>query len=114
MSFSKGSVGLIYRSPRLKMPERIAEIPGLLPPVLTLIYNAAMIIKNTTLYIRASSSYMALASFNKIDSVFFPHFLSGVDCKNRKRKLLKEDYLYCFFFSFIQLLIYIFVFFLFQ
>jgi hypothetical protein len=39
MTFNHGSIGLLYTSPRLKMPENIGEVPRLLPPVLTLIYT---------------------------------------------------------------------------
>jgi hypothetical protein len=46
MSFNHGCVGVIYTSPRLKMPETITEVAGLLPPVLKLIYNCSQIVKN--------------------------------------------------------------------
>lgn len=37
MTFNHGSIGLLYSSPRLKMPESIGEVPFLLPPVLALV-----------------------------------------------------------------------------
>lgn len=47
MTFAKGSVGVLFSSSRLKMPENISEVPALLPPVLALVYNCTLIIKHS-------------------------------------------------------------------
>ncbi|KAL0138993.1 hypothetical protein V8B55DRAFT_1519821, partial [Mucor lusitanicus] len=47
MTFTKGSVGLLLSSPRLKMPQNVSEVPALLPPILALVYNCTLIIKNS-------------------------------------------------------------------
>ncbi|KAI9256988.1 hypothetical protein EDC94DRAFT_614972 [Helicostylum pulchrum] len=47
MTFNHGSIGLLYTSTHLKMPENLHKVPYLLPPVLTLVYNCTQVIKNT-------------------------------------------------------------------
>ncbi|CAO3645400.1 unnamed protein product [Mucor hiemalis] len=71
MTFTKGSVGILFTSPRLKMPESINQIPALLPPVLALIYNCALIVKETAQLLQDESSNVNLDPF-KNTNYFFP------------------------------------------
>jgi hypothetical protein len=48
MTCDKRSVALVGTSERYHMPEFPAEIPKLLPPLLKLVYNCAMVIERTT------------------------------------------------------------------
>ncbi|KAI9481639.1 MAG: hypothetical protein EXX96DRAFT_538817 [Benjaminiella poitrasii] len=76
MTFSHGSVGLLYTSPRLKMPKNIGEVPRLLPPVLTLVYNCTQVIKNTAQFLRENVISVNLDLFSNIDYYFSPSFVT--------------------------------------
>ncbi|RCH78773.1 hypothetical protein CU098_001614, partial [Rhizopus stolonifer] len=56
MSFKNGSISLLSRSSRLRMPTSVQEIPHFLPPVLNLIYNINQTIKSTIEAIDDASS----------------------------------------------------------
>jgi hypothetical protein len=55
-----GSVALLSSSGGLKMPEAIAEVPSLLPPVLAAVYNCAQIMKRTSVYLEDTTSSFTL------------------------------------------------------
>ncbi|RCI01694.1 hypothetical protein CU098_011596 [Rhizopus stolonifer] len=59
MTFTKGSVGILFSSPRLKMPENISQIPALLPPILALVYNCTLIIKETAQLLKDEILYLS-------------------------------------------------------
>lgn len=65
MAFTKGSVGILFSSPRLKMPENINQIPALLPPILALVYNCTLIVKETAQLLKDESTQINLDSFQK-------------------------------------------------
>lgn len=87
MTFTKGSVGILFSSPRLKMPENISEIPSHLPPVLTLIYNCALIIKETAQILRDKNASVNLNPFKNEDYFFPDSFVpESKNSFNKKRK----------------------------
>ncbi|KAG1041752.1 hypothetical protein G6F43_012043 [Rhizopus delemar] len=86
MTFGHGSVGLLYTSPRLKMPESIGEMPRLLPPALSLIYNYAQVIKNTSQFLGKNTAEVNLNPFSNIDYFFPPSFVPGTSNSPKKRK----------------------------
>ncbi|RCH84014.1 hypothetical protein CU097_008374, partial [Rhizopus azygosporus] len=69
MTCNKGYVALVGTSQRYHMPESSAEVPKLLPPVLKLVYNYAMVIESTTSRLKAISSSVSL---DKGPKVYFP------------------------------------------
>lgn len=69
MTFDKGSVSLVSTSRRYRMPESVADIPRLLPPILKLVYNWAKVIEGTSQYIRSVSSTVRL---DDDEEVYFP------------------------------------------
>ncbi|KAG2236661.1 hypothetical protein INT48_000658, partial [Thamnidium elegans] len=71
MTCNKGSVALIGTLERYHMPESPVEIPKLLPPVLKLAYNCAVVIKSTTSHLKAISSSVAI---DKCPDEYFPPF----------------------------------------
>jgi len=72
MTFTKGSVGILFSSPRLKMPENISQIPALLPPILALVYNCTLIVKETAQLLKDESTQINLDPFESSD-YFFPN-----------------------------------------
>ncbi|ORE07895.1 hypothetical protein BCV72DRAFT_304268 [Rhizopus microsporus var. microsporus] len=58
--FNHGSVSLLSTSERLSMPQSIGQVPALLPPVLTLDYNCAQIMKSTVECLENVASSAAL------------------------------------------------------
>ncbi|CAO3686056.1 unnamed protein product [Rhizopus microsporus] len=75
MTCNKGYVALVGTSQRYHMPESSAEVPKLLPPVLKLVYNYAMVIESTTSRLKAISSSVSL---DKGPKVYFPPcFVAG-------------------------------------
>lgn len=84
MSFSKGSIGLVSSSQRLKMPSSVNEIPRFLPPVLHLIYNCSQIIKSTKEHLENISGIVSLGQLAPCEGKYFPPtFLPN---SNKKRK----------------------------
>ncbi|CEI88235.1 hypothetical protein RMCBS344292_02629 [Rhizopus microsporus] len=75
MTCNKGSVALVGTSQRYHMPESSAEVPKLLPPVLKLVYNCAMVIESTTSHLKAISSSVSLGEGSKV--YFPPCFVAG-------------------------------------
>ncbi|ORE12397.1 hypothetical protein BCV71DRAFT_191128 [Rhizopus microsporus] len=84
MSFSKGSIGLVSSSQRLKMPTSINEIPRFLPPVLHLIYNCSQIIKSTKEHLEKISGIVSLGQLAPCEKKYFPP--TFVISNNKKRK----------------------------
>ncbi|KAI7902077.1 uncharacterized protein BX663DRAFT_511671 [Cokeromyces recurvatus] len=82
MTFNNGSVSLISRSRRMKMPETVAEIPLLLPPVLKLIYNASQTMKGTIDFIK---EIFLNVSLDELDVPYFPPCFAVCNL-NKKRK----------------------------
>lgn len=91
-SFNHGSVSLIYSSRRFKMPENIAEVPRLLPPVLTLIYSCAQISKNSMDHLKDLSSSVMLDPFANNNMYFPPTFVSTDNNFNTSQDLLENKY----------------------
>lgn len=60
MKIMSGSVSLVSCSGRFKVPESIIETPSLLPPVLSLVYNCAQIMKGTGHYLETIGSKVTL------------------------------------------------------
>ncbi|KAI7891400.1 uncharacterized protein EV154DRAFT_420504, partial [Mucor mucedo] len=75
MAFTKGSVGILFSSPRLKMPENISQVPALLPPILALVYNCTSIIKETAQLLKDESTHVNLNPFKNSDYFFPDSFL---------------------------------------
>ncbi|CAO3699549.1 unnamed protein product [Rhizopus stolonifer] len=75
MTCNKGSVALVGTSQRYHMPESLTEVPKLLPPVLKLVYNCAMVIKSTTSHLKAISSSVSLDEGSEV--YFPPYFVAG-------------------------------------
>lgn len=71
MTFTKGFVGILHSSSRLKMPQKISEMPGLLPPVLTLVYNCTLIMRDTAQVLEDNCKRVNLDPF-KNSGYFFP------------------------------------------
>lgn len=88
MSFSKGSIGLVSSSQRLKMPSSVNEIPRFLPPVLHLIYNCSQIIKSTKEHLENISGIVSLGQLAPCEGKYFPPtFLPN---SNKKRKEISQ------------------------
>ncbi|KAG1369283.1 hypothetical protein G6F61_012462 [Rhizopus arrhizus] len=87
MTFNHGSIGLLYTSPRLKMPENIDEVPRLLPPALTLMYNCAQVIKNTAQFLRKNAASVNLNPFSNADYFFPPSFVSEKNSSFKKERI---------------------------
>lgn len=87
MSFSLGSVSLVSLSKRYKVPESVKEIPALLPPVLALVYNCALIMKSTSEHLDDVSSRVNL---NPPPQTFFPPvfvpIVSSSNCSTGKKR----------------------------
>ncbi|KAL0073762.1 hypothetical protein F4703DRAFT_1745744 [Phycomyces blakesleeanus] len=96
MTFTKGSVGILFFSPRLKMPENISQVPALLPPILTLVYNCTLIIKETAQLLKDESTHVNLNPFKNSD-YFFPNSFvpESKDSSKKKKDLL--SIIWCFF-----------------
>lgn len=75
MTCNKGSVALVGTSQRYDMPEYPDEIPKLLPPVLKLAYNCAMVIENTISHLKTISSYITTDKGS--EEYFPPCFVAG-------------------------------------
>lgn len=75
MSFNKNFVGVISSSPRLKMPEDISEVPALLLPVLTLVSNCSLIIKETAQLLKDESMKVNLDLFKNSEYFFLDSFV---------------------------------------
>ncbi|KAI8983914.1 hypothetical protein BDB01DRAFT_790637 [Pilobolus umbonatus] len=73
MSFNNGSVALLSSSNRLHMPESVAEIPRLLPPILNLIYNINRMLKCTVEELKNINSSVCIE--NDMDLYFPPCFV---------------------------------------
>ncbi|KAG1167158.1 hypothetical protein G6F36_012662 [Rhizopus arrhizus] len=84
MSFNHASVGLVYTSPRLKMPERITEVARLLPLVLQLVYNCSQIIKGTVKHLEDTSTSVTLDSFDDDRINYFPPTFVSVDASKKE------------------------------
>lgn len=98
MTFGHGSVGQLYTSPRLKMPESIGEVPRLLPPALSLIYNYAQVIKNTSQFLGKNIDEVNLNPFSNIDYFFPPSFVPGASNSPKKRKASSSQTVYALFY----------------
>ncbi|KAL0142701.1 hypothetical protein V8B55DRAFT_1563177 [Mucor lusitanicus] len=83
MSFSLGSVSLVSLSKRYKVPESVKEIPALLPPVLALVYNCALIMKSTSEHLDDSQSQPPPQTF--FPPVFVP-IVSSSNCSTGKKR----------------------------
>ncbi|CAO3615362.1 unnamed protein product [Mucor hiemalis] len=75
MTFTKGSVGILFSSPRLKMPENIGQVPALLPTILALVYNCTSLIKETAPLLKDESTHVNLSPFKNNDYFFPDSFL---------------------------------------
>lgn len=100
MTFTKGSVGILFSSPRLKMPENISQVPALLPPILTLVYNCTSIIKETAQLLKDESTHVNLNPFKNSDYFFPDSFLPESKDIKKKKDLLCMSW--CFFYHFIH------------
>ncbi|KAI8364083.1 hypothetical protein BD560DRAFT_373425 [Blakeslea trispora] len=88
MSFENGSISLLSRSPRLQMPSSVKEIPRLLPPVLSLIYNLNQVVLSTINVIDdVCSSVMVRPSE---DVFFFPCFVPN-SANSKKRRVADSE-----------------------
>lgn len=87
MTFTKGSVGILFSSPRLKMPENISQIPALLPPILALVYNCTLIIKETAQLLKDESRHINLNPFRNSDYFFPDSFVPESKDSLKKRKV---------------------------
>ncbi|KAL7329115.1 hypothetical protein PS15p_207272 [Mucor circinelloides] len=86
MTFTKGSVGILFSSPRLKMPENISQIPALLPPILALVYNCTLIVKETAQLLKDESTQINLDPFENSDYFFPNSFVPSQKTFQKKRK----------------------------
>ncbi|CAO3691205.1 unnamed protein product [Rhizopus stolonifer] len=84
MSFSKGSIGLVSSSQRLKIPSSVNEIPRFLPPVLHLIYNCSQIIKSTKKHLERISGTVSLVQLASCEEKYFPPAFVINNIKKRK------------------------------
>lgn len=101
MTFTKGSVGILFPSPRLKMPENISQIPALLPPILALVYNCTLIVKETAQLLKDESTQINLDPFKNSD-YFFPNSFvpeSKDSSKKKERVPLHELVLFLLFYT---------------
>ncbi|KAL9538841.1 hypothetical protein MBANPS3_010643 [Mucor bainieri] len=80
----KGCVGVLYSSPRLKMPENIAEIPRLLPPVLALVFNCSIIMKETVQFLVGTAASVNLDPFANSEYFFPDAYIPSMSNKKRK------------------------------
>ncbi|KAG0767010.1 hypothetical protein G6F57_006055 [Rhizopus arrhizus] len=85
MNILHGSVSLVSCSGRFKIPESIIETPSFLPPVLSLVYNCAQIMKCTGHYLETISSMVTLGK-PKSRSYFPPCYI--VDYKKKNKAIL--------------------------
>lgn len=85
----KRSMGALYSSPRLKMPENIAEIPRLLPPVLALVYNCSLIMKKTVQFLVDTAASVNLDPFANSEHFFPDAYFPNMS--NKKRKSLSSS-----------------------
>ncbi|KAI9468474.1 MAG: hypothetical protein EXX96DRAFT_513026 [Benjaminiella poitrasii] len=85
LTFTKGSVGILFSSPRLKMPENISQVPALLPPILALVYNCTLIIKETVQLLKDESTHVNLNPFKNSD-YFFPDSFAPESKDSSKKK----------------------------
>ncbi|KAI9258418.1 hypothetical protein EDC94DRAFT_171179 [Helicostylum pulchrum] len=86
MTFTKGSVGILFSSPRLKMPENISQVPALLPPILALVYNCTLVIKETAQLLKDESTHINLNPFKNSDYFFPDSFVPESKNSSKKRK----------------------------
>lgn len=84
MTFNIGSVSLISRSKRYKMPETVSEIPGLLPRVLKIVYNGSLAMKDTVKLIKDSTSSVSL---EETEVPYFPPCFAAATTTNKKRRM---------------------------
>ena len=81
----EGSISLITRSKRLRLPETVADILHLLPLVLKLVFNAVQIVKGTMNTTKEASTSVCLDNDNVLP-LFSPCYLSS-----NKRKAPEDD-----------------------
>lgn len=128
MTFTKGSVGILFSSPRLKMPENISQIPALLPPILALVYNCTLIIKETAQLLKDESRHINLNPFRNSDYFFPDSFVPESKDSLKKRKVFSvwagaffyyfihsylltiiKQYLWPLYLRYVQLLLFLFI-----
>lgn len=83
MTHDRGSIAMIKSTERLHMPESVAEIPRLLPPVLKLVYNCAQVMRETTNFINDVASSVAL---DDSELIYFPPCFVAAEINHKKRK----------------------------
>ncbi|CAO3657386.1 unnamed protein product [Mucor hiemalis] len=83
VTHDRGSIAIIKSTERLHMPESVAEIPRLLPPVLKLAYNCAQVMSETTNSINDVASSVAL---NDSELIYFPPCFVAAEINHKKRK----------------------------
>lgn len=109
MTFTKGSVGILFSSPRLKMPENISQVPALLPPILALVYNCTLlIIKETAQLFKNESTHVNLNSFKNNDDFFPDSFVPESKDSSKKRKTSSAwtgAFFYYFIHSYLSIII---------
>lgn len=71
MSYTKGSIARVGVSERLHTLETPAEIPRLLPPVLKLVHNCAMVTDSTFKHLEEASSSISLKECNELYPLCF-------------------------------------------
>lgn len=84
MTFAHGSVSLLSKSKRLKVPESIEEVPVLLPPVLALTYNYARMIRKTVEYIDDTATSVDFGSSSE-PNIFPPCFVPSSSFNKKKK-----------------------------
>lgn len=82
MTFKNGSTSLISRSKRFKMPENVAEIPSLLPPILKLIYNMSIAVKETISFIKGKSS---MVNLEEVEKTYLPPGFTPTNNSNKRK-----------------------------
>lgn len=99
MTFTKGSVGILFPSPRLKMPENISQIPALLPPILALVYNCTLIVKETAQLLKDESTQINLDPFKNSDDFFPNSFVpESKDSSKKKKEFLCMSWCFSYYF----------------
>ncbi|KAG0932794.1 hypothetical protein G6F30_010571 [Rhizopus arrhizus] len=83
MTHDRGSIAMIKSTERLHMPESVAEIARLLPPVLKLVYNCAQVMRETTNFINDIASSVAL---DNNELIYFPPCFVAAEINHKKRK----------------------------
>ncbi|KAI8885955.1 hypothetical protein K501DRAFT_293083 [Backusella circina FSU 941] len=83
MTHDRGSISMIKSTERLHMPESVAEIARLLPPVLKLVYNCAQVMSETTNFINDVASSVAL---DNNELIYFPPCFVSAEINHKKRK----------------------------